>query len=108
MKETELAQPVVEWLESQHWDVYQEVECPGGYADIVAVRDNYLWIIECKTSFSLKVVEQAMGRRAHFRSIAIPKTRGSLSENGIEYDLLRIYQIGALVVSKHSEWNERS
>lgn len=74
MSETELAKRVIRWLSEQHWDVYQEVEFrgQGGVADIVAVRDGKLWIIECKTSLTWTVLEQAEKWRAHFRSVAVP------------------------------------
>ncbi len=77
MKETDLAKKVVTWLEAQHWDVYQEVTVTGhgGIADIVAVRDGKLWIIECKTSLTFTVLEQASHWRAHYRSIAIPRPK---------------------------------
>lgn len=59
--EVELARPVVAWLESQGWTVYQEVQPSIGLApvaDIVAVQGNLLWIVECKRSFGLAVLEQ--------------------------------------------------
>lgn len=59
--EVELARPVVSWLEAQGWTVYQEVQ-PGfvgaPIADIVAVQGHLLWIVECKRSFGLSVLEQ--------------------------------------------------
>jgi hypothetical protein len=58
--ETEIATRVVEWLGSQHWDVYQEVAHNGKVADIVATSGYLTWIIECKKSLSLALLEQAM------------------------------------------------
>jgi hypothetical protein len=100
MNETELAIKVIAWLEEQHWDVYQEVIFPhaSGRADIVAVRAGYLWIIECKTSLTFTVLEQAAAWRCHFRSIAVPSTRGDRGR-GIVYDIARDYlRIGVLTV----------
>jgi hypothetical protein len=72
--ETELAAKVVAWLQDQHWDVYQEVECYGGRADIVAVHDGRVWIIEVKTSLTFNLIEQAIYRTrcAHWVSVVVP------------------------------------
>ena len=77
MKETELAKPVVQWLTDQHWDVYQEVQFNygGGIADILAVKNNIMWIIETKTSMTFTVLEQASKWLSHYRSIAIPSAK---------------------------------
>lgn len=79
MKETELAEKVVSWLDAQHWEVYQEVDPKGcgGIADIVAVSGPILWVIECKVSLSLALLEQVIGWKghAHFISIATPYPR---------------------------------
>ena len=73
MKETDLAPVLVAWLEAQHWEVYQEVQFRrgGAVADIVAVRGSLVWIIELKTSLTLKVMEQAAAWPVQFRSAAI-------------------------------------
>lgn len=101
--EKELASKVVEWLSIQHWDVYQEVQFRrgGSIADIVAVRNNYIWIIECKKSFSLDVMEQASNWRSHFRSAAVQALISSSSTNrDRRYKLAKEYfKIGTLVVS---------
>lgn len=55
-----MAKAVVEWLEKEGWDVYQEVECRGGVADIVALRDNIVRIVECKLTFSFASMAQAL------------------------------------------------
>jgi len=76
MKETDLAEKVILWLQDQRWDVYQEVTMTGGScADIVAVQGKIVWIIECKMSASLSVVEQAYrwSRTANYVSVAVPK-----------------------------------
>ena len=79
--ETILAELVVNWLESQKWDVYQEVqiETYGKIADIVAVLGNLVWIIECKKSLSLSVMEQAYRwrRYANFTSVAVQRRKGT-------------------------------
>ena len=77
MKETELAKPVINWLTSQHWDVYQEVQFSQGgcIADIVAERHGILWIIETKISYGFAVLEQATRWPVHYRSVAVPWAR---------------------------------
>lgn len=72
MKEVDIARPVIAWLEEQGWDVYQEVKVYSAIADIVAVHAKLVWVIECKTSLSMAVLEQAWGWKAHYRSIAVP------------------------------------
>lgn len=73
-REVDIARPVVEHLGQKGWEVYQEVETLFGVADIIAVLDNKLWIVEVKNSLSLSLLAQAhrwIGR-AHWVSIAIP------------------------------------
>lgn len=75
--EEEIAALVVTWLEVLGADVYQEVECGSGVADIVARVGPELWVIETKTNFSLALLIQAMDRRrdAHRVFIAGPYSR---------------------------------
>lgn len=114
MKETDLAKHLVAWLEEQHWDVYQEVQFSGGIADIMAVKGGYLWVIECKTSFTLKVIEQAKNWRTHFRSVCIPKKKAAFSydrSHGIEADLAEYFKIGIIEFDSRtaqSQWAYRN
>jgi hypothetical protein len=57
--EAELAKDVVAYLTQQGWDVYQEVESVRGVADIVAVKDGKLLIVETKRNMCLDVLYQA-------------------------------------------------
>ncbi len=77
MNEQQVGEIVVAWLEALGADVYQEVECPGGVADVVARVRAELWIVEVKTSFSLALLFQAMERRreAHRVYIAAPYSK---------------------------------
>jgi hypothetical protein len=101
VNETELARKVIQWLEAQYWDVYQEVEFPkqcSGRADIAALRDGKLWIIECKTSLTFTVLEQAQQWPAHFRSVAIPRSKDRRGR-GVAYQIARNYlRIGVIEV----------
>ena len=75
--EQNLAAVVVAWLEAMGADVYEEVACGGGVADIVAVVGAETWIVEVKTSLSLALLIQAMERRrsAHRVFVAAPRTK---------------------------------
>lgn len=77
MTEQQVGEIVVAYLEALGADVYQEVECSGGVADVVARVNAELWIVEVKTSFSLTLLFQAMERRreAHRVFIAAPYSR---------------------------------
>ena len=75
--EVDLAQAVIEWLESDGWDVYQEVQVDEVRADIVAFEPETKrsWIIECKRSLTFDVVAQAWRwrRLAHWVSVGVPE-----------------------------------
>lgn len=80
-REEKLAAQVVAWLKAQHWDVYQEVQKVrfGPVADIVGAFGALRWVVECKMTLSLALLEQALmwERQAHFISVAIPQSQGS-------------------------------
>jgi hypothetical protein len=63
MLETELAARVIAWLRDLRWEVYQEVQMQtyGPRADIVAVQNGIIWVIETKLSFGSEVLGQAFG-----------------------------------------------
>jgi hypothetical protein len=76
--ETELARPVVAWLQDFGWDIYQEVQTRGGgRADIVAVRGILVFVVEVKASLSLRLLDQAVEwlAQAHYVAIATPPVR---------------------------------
>lgn len=77
VSEQQVAAVVVAWLEALGADVYQEVECGSGVADIVAKIRAEIWVVEVKTSLSLALLVQAMDRRqdAHRVVVAAPYTR---------------------------------
>ena len=90
MTEEELAQIVIQELKDWQWDIYQEVECYGRVADIVAVKGRVQWVIEVKTSFGMKVMEQALRWKwiCNYVSIAVPKVKNEFGkflcrQNGI-------------------------
>jgi hypothetical protein len=107
--ETEIAAWTVAWLESQRWDVYQEVRphYGGKVADIIAVRGPVHWIIETKTSLGLSVLDQAWrwSSYAHMRAVAIPLRRDKhrrliSSAKELAYRIARDYGIGIIRVDE--------
>jgi hypothetical protein len=101
MKETELAEPVIDWLQSQNWTIYQEVQFArlGGVADICAERHGILWIIETKTAMTITVLNQASTWPVHFRSIAVPK---AIHNEKRDYRVARdYYGVGVIEVAKN-------
>jgi hypothetical protein len=100
MKETELAEPVVNWLLSQNWNVYQEVQFRrmGGVADIVAERHGILWIVETKTAMSIEVLNQASAWAVHFRSVAVPRAKKGQRDYAVARDY---YGVGVIEVSEY-------
>lgn len=101
MKEVEVAPPVISWLEEQNWDVYQEVNTGLGSntADIVALRNGLVWVIECKTRMGIEVLAQATRWGAHFRSVCVPQIRKRSRNFNLWLDLAqRVYLVGVIVV----------
>lgn len=114
VSEERLAAHIIEWLEQDHWDVYQEVRIHYGdrkvqihygdrIADIVGVRANLCMVVETKTSFALKVVEQAYRWRgfAHFVAVAYPYNTNSYSkrdERWFRNKICHDYGIGVISV----------
>jgi hypothetical protein len=112
--EVDLGHAVVEWLKEAYplWEVYQEVRLGGqggSIADIVAVlREPFLvWVIECKLSLSLTLLDQAYKwtQEAHFISIAVPKSRTQNrwrqfhdGRNRITQRIMNLYGIGYIKV----------
>lgn len=111
-KETEMAKKVIEWLNSQHWEVYQEVKIGSSIADIVSIQGKLIWIIECKLNFSLDLIGQALEwrRDANFVSIAIPKQKRRYISKArrVGYQILRNYGIGLIeIVNLNADINHQ-
>lgn len=101
MKETDLFQPVKQWLEDGGHTVYSEVSHSlygGRRADIVAVHGSIYTVVELKTSLSLDLIEQAYSwkKDAHYVYVCTPMPKGST--NRFAEKLLRQYGIGLLQV----------
>jgi hypothetical protein len=104
IKETDLAEKVVNWLKEQGWEVYQEVTY-GSVADIVATKNNIIWIIECKTAFGIQVINQALAwvGCAHYISIAVPHIAHYNKQL-----ILKYLPIGLITVRSTPTWEGKS
>lgn len=107
--EQKVAASIVEWLTAEGWEVYQEVEIPGGgRVDIVAVKAPLRWAIEVKTSLTLTVLEQAERNLAYFHlsSYAVPAPaklpHGTPKGWRFAHDLAKRFGFGALRVLPES------
>jgi len=104
MKETELATAVMEWLEEQWWDCYPEAQFRsyGGRADIAAVRDGRLWIVECKCSLSMALLNQAHDwtGAAHYVSVAAPSKKRRGQYGGVVDFFLREKGMGHIKITE--------
>lgn len=74
LKETDLFKPVKELLVASDMEVYTEVPCGLGRADVVGIKDNLVTVVELKTSLNLQLIQQAYDRLgyAHYVYIAVP------------------------------------
>lgn len=106
--EAEVAATALEHFAAGGWDCYPEVSLPwGGRADIVATRPfpfmehrTCVHIIECKTSWSLSLLEQAMQRIAfaNYVTIIAPTQIGEFYER-----LCRQHGIGVMKFARRYE-----
>ena len=107
MKETDIGAAVVAYLESDHWDVYQEVQVyqGGPIADIVAVCGPLVMVVECKTSMSMKLMGQAWYWRRHCNliQIAVPHSRNGGAGRAFAESVLHERGIGKLAVHPHAK-----
>lgn len=70
---------MVSWLTEWKWDVWQEVSPnrSDDRADIVAVRDRRVMVVEAKKSLTFDVIYQADRWSAHYRAVVVPYARPS-------------------------------
>lgn len=104
MKETDLYQPVKELLMDLGYTVRGEVKD----IDIVALKDEHMIIVELKTSFTLKLILQAVKRQrlSNHVYIAIPRPQFKRAFGKDFNDkklLLRRLELGLIFVSFDSE-----
>lgn len=103
MKETDLAAMVKHYFTGPSTDVFCEVAC-SGIIDIVARTGNVITAIECKMTFSLDVIEQAVKNKtyAHYSYVAIPK--GKRYVNHFTLRICKEFGIGVLIVPLDCDW----
>lgn len=72
--ETDLYEPVRDYLEKQGYTVHSEVK----HCDITAIKGEELVVVELKTSFNLKLLAQTVRRQRVADSVyvAVPKPKG--------------------------------
>ena len=107
--EQELAAKIVEYLEGiGGYEIYQEVQCGGPIADIVAVHGAATWIIEVKSSAGLAVLAQAYSWikycRANYVSIATPAParRQQTASTQFRHAIMRDHGIGWMWIHRGS------
>ena len=104
--ETDIAKPAVVLLESMGFDVYQEVPY-GSRADIVAIKNRIVCVVEVKKSLSFEVIAQARHWvrhcLAHWVFVAVPKAKASDGRT-LAYSLCEQLGIGVIEVGAHKTW----
>lgn len=86
-KESDIARVAMEYLQGFGWDCFPEAQFHAydRRADIAAVRDGLLYIVEAKVTFSWTLLEQAFGwlYKAHYVSVAVPGGRIPFAAEGL-------------------------
>lgn len=111
LSEETIGEAVVDWLSGMPWEVYQEVQprADGPVADIVAVADPVVWIIECKASLTMALMQQALERQgwANYVSIAVPQiVGGDYRQRTFPYLILREKGIGCIETTPYGSPHE--
>mgnify|MGYP005844925881 CR=1 FL=1 len=104
MKETELAEIIIDKLKTDGYEIYSEVIYRSGSkrADIVAVKNNEYTVVETKMSMNLTLLEQSFywKDKAHYVYILFPSKR---KINWFALQMCRDYGIGVYVYKKNGE-----
>lgn len=102
--ETDIARPVVDWLNQEGWEVFQEVEYEGRIADIVATRGPVTHVVEVKRSRCLEVLDQALAwiHDADRVSVAVPMRRFGLRSKAWDFVCQRA-GLGEFIVDRHDQ-----
>lgn len=103
--EQQVAIEVSDWLKSNGWTVYHEVICISGRADIVATLGAITWVIEVKTSFTMKLLEQACDKVGHANYVSVAVPYGKISR--IMKEFLNFKGIGCIFVRNPSSVSKR-
>ncbi|NQZ70506.1 MAG: hypothetical protein HRT89_20835 [Lentisphaeria bacterium] len=97
MKETDLYQPVKDYLEKQGFEVKAEV----GDCDVVAVKGDLLVVVELKLTLNMKLLFQAVERKSLSEDIyiAVPNQGTFLKKHYSQLiKLLKLLGIGLLLI----------
>ena len=101
-KETDLYEPVKNWLETLGYEVKAEI----GAADVVALREGEdPVVVELKTGFSLVLLQQAVARQAVTDNVyvAVPRWRGRAGWKAFKGNIGLCRRLGLGVLSVRSE-----
>ncbi|CAJ1315948.1 hypothetical protein [Paenibacillus nuruki] len=103
MKESDMYPYLKKYFEGKGYTVYPEIEPPGNgtkRADIVAIKDQEVVIIEMKVGFGLTVIQQACDWKGYANQIyiAIPKPKKRNWMPPIGSKLLASEKLGLLEV----------
>lgn len=102
LKETDLYEPIRNFLENQGFRVQAEVR----HCDIAAVKDGQTLIVELKKSFCLKLVYQALERQSLTDQVfvAIPRPKRGQRERAWKdmLKLLKRLELGLITVALDS------
>jgi len=114
--ETEVAAPIVTYLQEHHWEVFQEVRFGGPgepVADIVGRLQSpsgltLIWVIEAKTSLNIDLLSQAVAwiRHANFVSIVTPNVRQSYRARDLIEWILSYHGIGRFTYGQYGSTHE--
>jgi len=106
LAETELAAYVIKHLKDNGWEIYQEVQVRslGAIADIVAVKEGEVMVVETKTTFGLTVLAQAWAWKnlAHYSVVAVPRARNHTKARSFGQQVAWKFGIGVFTVQAKS------
>lgn len=81
LQETDLFNPIKELLAASGMEIYTEVPCEYGRADVVGIKDRLVTVVELKTSLTLQLIQQAYDRlyKANYVYIAVPHSKTGIA-----------------------------
>lgn len=93
VRETELANPIFEWLESRGYTPYSEIAWGGTAIDIVGLSDKAVWAVELKLCLSWKVI-----RQAHRNQLTAHKSWCAVGTRPRNFEQRNLHGLGLLSV----------
>ena len=104
--ENDLANIVIEYFESNGYEIYKEVvnSKRSNRADIIAVKDGKYTVIETKMSFGSTVIEQASkwSEYSHYRYICCPRSKRR-NNRRFGYSICNDYGIGVIDIGTSND-----